>query len=194
MSQARVIKEKVSENIQSINILSTEQLLNAWQKVTNQSVSDLMKSVRFASNFAAAALDSITVMKVTKDHVLLFVADLAALLAYVYVEYINITKNIDELVHNITLQSNYGFFLLPIIIPFIHGISSIPQKKLTPKYVNYLFVFTFIFLFLCNFLFDFWLESKVVSAGYTYCEPMSKSMRMTDFNVYLRDGVTCLKQ
>ncbi|MFT7681234.1 MAG: hypothetical protein ACI935_000681 [Moritella dasanensis] len=67
MSQAKVIKEKVSDNVQSINILSTEQLLNAWQKVTNQSVSDLMNSVRFSSNFAAAALDSITVMKVIKD-------------------------------------------------------------------------------------------------------------------------------
>ncbi|MFT7681235.1 MAG: hypothetical protein ACI935_000682 [Moritella dasanensis] len=134
-------------------------------------------------------------MKVTKDHILLFSADLAALLAcvYVYSEYINITQNIDRLVDIITIQSNYGFFLFSIIIPFIHGVSSIKKTYFNPKYINYLFVFTFVFLIFGNFAFDFWLESKVVSAGYTYCEPMSNSMRITDFNVYLKEGVSCLK-
>ena len=67
MSQAQIIKAKINENTQSINILSTEQLLNAWHKVTGQSIQELMTSVRYVSNFAAAALDSVTAMKVIND-------------------------------------------------------------------------------------------------------------------------------
>lgn len=130
-----------------------------------------------------------------KDHIVLIIADLAAFLAciYVYIEYINITKNVYERVDNITLQSNYGFFFISIIIPIIHGVSCIKKNNLNTRYVNYAFIFIFLCLLVTNFWFDFWLESKVVDAGYTYCEAMSKSMRMIDFNVYLKAGVECLK-
>lgn len=68
MSQSTNIRNKVNQNSQVLDVFSTEQLLNAWEKVTGKDIAELSGVVlREGANYASATIDSITAVKMIND-------------------------------------------------------------------------------------------------------------------------------
>lgn len=68
MSQAQIIKQKVSQNTQILDIFSTEQLIEAWEKKTGKEISQIAANLaREGANYVSPTLDSVTALKLLKD-------------------------------------------------------------------------------------------------------------------------------
>lgn len=68
MSQATTLKQIIKNNTQILDIVSTEDLLNAWQKTTGKGISQALgEGVRQSANYASAMIDTQTALKMIKD-------------------------------------------------------------------------------------------------------------------------------
>lgn len=68
MSQATTLKQIIKNNTQILDIVSTEDLLNAWQKTTGKGISQALgERVRQSANYASAMIDTQTALKMIKD-------------------------------------------------------------------------------------------------------------------------------
>ena len=135
-------------------------------------------------------------MNKTTAHIILLLIDIAALFAcyYVYSEYRDISRQINELGESVMIQKPLGLYAALIIVPAIHATAyfNIPENR--AKLVNRSFIVLFVLLVVSAFVFDSWFNEKIIESGYVYCEEMSESMRMSEFRVYLKEGQECTNQ
>lgn len=108
-----------------------------------------------------------------------------------YSEYENVIRELNAFTDSIILQKPLGLYSVLIIVPVLHGFSllSITEEKL--KLLNRSVVIFLLILVVSAFVFDAWLENKIINSGYYYCNEGSESMRMSEFRLYLREGQKC---
>ena len=62
------VRNKVKQNSQMLDVFSTEQLLNTWQKKTGKEIAELSGvTLREGANYASAVIDSATAIKMIND-------------------------------------------------------------------------------------------------------------------------------
>lgn len=68
MSNSIAIKIKIKQNTQILDVLSTADLIKAWEKTTGKDIAQAVgKTTRLGANFASAVLDTRTAIKLVKD-------------------------------------------------------------------------------------------------------------------------------
>ena len=127
-------------------------------------------------------------------HIILLLVDAAALFACYYVcsEYENVIREINTFTDSIILQKPLGLYSVLIMVPVLHGVSLLSITEEKSKLLNRSVVIFFLILVVSAFVFDAWLENKIINSGYYYCNEGSESMRMSEFRLYLREGQECI--
>ena len=135
-------------------------------------------------------------MNKTTAHIILLLIDIAALFAcyYVYSEYRDISFQLTELVESVMIQRPLGLYAVLTLVPAIHATAYIKIPDNKAKLVNRSFITFFVVLVISAFVFDSWFDEKITESGYVYCEGRSESMRMSEFRVYLKEGLECTSQ
>jgi hypothetical protein len=68
MANAQAVRSRVKQNSQILDILSTQDLIKAWQKKTGKDIAqEIGQAARWGANYAAAALDTATAVKMMSD-------------------------------------------------------------------------------------------------------------------------------
>jgi hypothetical protein len=68
MSTRSDVRRKVRQNTQTLDILSTADLINAWEKTTGKEIAQLVgETARFGSNYVSAVIDTNVATKLISD-------------------------------------------------------------------------------------------------------------------------------
>ena len=68
MTNAATIKLKIKQNSQTLDLLSTADLINAWEKTTTKDIAQhIGETSRTGANYVSAALDTKTATSLIKD-------------------------------------------------------------------------------------------------------------------------------
>ena len=68
MSNIHIIKEKINNNAQVMDVFSSEYLINAWEKSTGKEISQVVgNGARIGANYASAVLDIDTARRLIND-------------------------------------------------------------------------------------------------------------------------------
>ena len=68
MSNIHIIKDKINNNAQVMDVFSSEYLINAWEKSTGKEISQVVgNGARIGANYASAVLDIDTARRLIND-------------------------------------------------------------------------------------------------------------------------------
>ncbi|MCP4343367.1 MAG: hypothetical protein GY799_31945 [Desulfobulbaceae bacterium] len=128
-------------------------------------------------------------------HLVIAVLDLAALLACYFVvsEWQSIEKQLALGAEGITFQSYFGVYGLLLIVPLTHIVVLFKWQGAVRKWVNRFLVTVFLVMGGTVFILNSYLENKIITAGYLYCQQQSEMMTFSNFKTYLREDIPCSK-
>ena len=121
------------------------------------------------------------------------ILDVAALFAcyYVAIEWNQINKLIAIDSSSISIQQNFQFMLLIILLPVTHAISFLQSLEIVKRRGSVILIILFVFVFVSAFFVGLHLETKLQTSGYSYCAEQSEPMTFSEFRIYLNAGSEC---